>query len=398
MVAHNARLYGVYIVSQYTPLYWAYMYFLVTETRGLSATDFGLLKAIYYLSVCLLEIPLGVLADRIGRRPVLVAAAGLNSLGCFLYVLAIDFATFALAEICFAFSMALFSGSASALLYDSLASESRQADYLRIEGRARAASLVATTLGLPLTDLFLVGSGDPSPAYAVTGAIALVGVGSALAMREPPRHRAATTRDIATGAFQDLARTPALVWLIAWGAALFVMVRAANAFVFNPVLESAGVPVNAFGTVLATIGLIGALFAWRADAMMSARPTATLLALPLSLTGMFALLPATSGAAAVAVLCAQALPLGALPVIVSALLNDRIANGEHRATLLSLESLLSRGLYGAAALGLGWGLDRAGLSPVLLAVGAVGILPLALVGFVARATGPTSGSTGTGTS
>ncbi|MDH3687072.1 MAG: hypothetical protein OEP95_12650, partial [Myxococcales bacterium] len=272
------------------------------------------------------------------------------------------------------------------------------AHYLRIEGRARAAALVATTLGLPLTDLFLVGSGDPSPAYAVTGVIALVGVGSALAMREPPRRRAATARAIATGAFHDLAQTPALVWLIAWGAALFVMVRAANAFLFNPVLESAGVPVNAFGSVLATIGLIAALFAWRADAMMSARPTATLLALPLSLTAMFGLLPATSGAAAVAVLCAHALALGALPVIVSALLNDRITNGERRATLLSLESLLSRGLYGAAALGLGWGLDRAGLSSMLLAVGALGILPLALVGLVARKSGPTSASTGTGAS
>ncbi|MEE8556882.1 MAG: FGGY family carbohydrate kinase, partial [Myxococcota bacterium] len=38
-MARNPRLYLVYIVTQYTPLYWAYMYYLVTEFRGLSATD-----------------------------------------------------------------------------------------------------------------------------------------------------------------------------------------------------------------------------------------------------------------------------------------------------------------------------------------------------------------------
>ena len=70
--------------------------------------------------------------------------------------------------------------------------------------------------------------------------------------------------------------------------------------------------------------------------------------------------------------------------------DDRIAKGEHRATLLSLESLLSRGLYGAAALALGWGLDRAGLNPVLLATGALGILPLALARLVARRSTPVS--------
>ena len=146
MALRNARLCVLYTVSQYTPLYWAYMYHLVTQVRGLSATEFGALKAVYYTAVVLLEVPLGVLADRIGRKRALIAGAAFNCLGCALYVVATDFATFALAEACFAFSTAFVSGASSALLYDSLRAESRERDYPRWEGRSRSAALLASSV------------------------------------------------------------------------------------------------------------------------------------------------------------------------------------------------------------------------------------------------------------
>src|SRR5258705_12779594 len=72
----------VYQVSQHAPLYWPYMFLFVTQVRGLPASDFGLLKSIYYFSAMLAEVPLGVVADRLGRRTTLLLSAFPNPCGC----------------------------------------------------------------------------------------------------------------------------------------------------------------------------------------------------------------------------------------------------------------------------------------------------------------------------
>jgi MFS family permease len=117
------RNYGLLLAFDaaiYTPLYWPYMFHLVCELRGLSALQFGTLKAIYYASVIALELPGGVIADRFGRRGALIACAALNAAGCFMYGFAGDFWAFAAAELVIALSTALLSGADSALLYDPL--------------------------------------------------------------------------------------------------------------------------------------------------------------------------------------------------------------------------------------------------------------------------------------
>ena len=259
----NYRLVVAYTVTQYTPLYWAYMFHLVTAVRGLDATDYGLLKALYYLSVVALEFPLGVLADRIGRRTTLLLGALFNCLGCGLYVVALDFATFALAEVLFAFATAFASGATSALLYDSLASEGRASEFPLRQSRLWTVTLISGTLAFPLTDLLLVRGGDPTLAYAATGVISGIGMLCAAAIREPHLVRPAATQ-IALGALRDVIDTPQLARLLLWAGAVFVLMRAANSLLFNPVLAAAEMPVNLWGTVLAVVGLIGAFGAWRA--------------------------------------------------------------------------------------------------------------------------------------
>ena len=59
------RLMLVYQLSQHTPLFWPYMFYFTTAVRGLPASDFGFLKSIYYFSVMAIEIPFGVVADRL---------------------------------------------------------------------------------------------------------------------------------------------------------------------------------------------------------------------------------------------------------------------------------------------------------------------------------------------
>ena len=385
IATRNYRLVVAYTVTQYTPLYWAYMYHLVTEVRGLDATDYGLLKALYYLSVVVLEFPLGVLADRVGRKRTLLLGALFNCLGCGLYVVASDLATFALAEVAFDFATAFASGAVSALLYDSLARDGRAAEYPVLQSRLWTVTLVVGTLAFPLTDLLLVRGGDPTLAYAATGVVLVVGALCAVGLHEPPLVRASAVQ-IARGALRDVVHTPAIGRLLLWAGAVFVLMRAANSLLFNPVLAASGVPVDAWGTVLAAVGLIGAFGAWRAPWLLRrAGSAATRALLPALLVAMYLLLAAASGPTAVALLATHGLAVGALSVVSSSLLNDLMPASERRATVLSLESLVSRGLYGLASIALGTALDLFPLDTVLVLTAAVGCLPLAAMLLLRRA-------------
>ncbi|MBF0199936.1 MAG: MFS transporter, partial [Desulfamplus sp.] len=71
---------------------------LYYSENGLAAADIYLLQAIYSLSVAILEIPSGYMADIIGRKKSLVIGSILGALGYFVYSIAYDFQGFLIAE------------------------------------------------------------------------------------------------------------------------------------------------------------------------------------------------------------------------------------------------------------------------------------------------------------
>lgn len=131
---------------------------------GLSATEYTLLNFAWALAIVLAEVPFGALADRIGRRPLVVAAgacmvlemgvlslAPLNGgLVLFLFCL-VNRVLSGLAE-------ALASGADEALAYDSLAAEGRAGEWPRVLAR----EMHWQALGLVIA--MLVGSAVYDPA------------------------------------------------------------------------------------------------------------------------------------------------------------------------------------------------------------------------------------------
>ncbi len=366
----NAALFAVYSIGQNAPLYWPYMFHLVTVTRGLSPTEFGALKGIYYAATVALEVPMGAIADRFGRRPALVLSALLNALGCLAYAQATDFALFAAAELLLALSNALHSGADAALLYDSLAAERLEHEYARYYGRARAAAYLALVLALPAADLLLVRGADPAPTYVATALLALLGSGAALAMREPPATRiAARSAAIARSAAVAIARDRGLLRLILYGTGLYMLYRAGNAAYYNPILLWKGISVERFGTLYAMVSLCGALAAWRAHAWRRALgDRALVLVMPGALLAMYAGLAVLPGPAAVLLFSLEGAVGGLLPVVTSDLVQRRVADSSHRATVLSLQSFAWRGSYALVSIWIGWTLDAVAL-PAALGLG-----------------------------
>jgi len=345
-----------------------------------SRTSFGLLKSIYYFSAMLAEVPLGVVADRLGRRTTLLLGALANSCGCALYVWGRGFSMYATAELAFALATALQSGADSALLFDAYAADGRAHQFARAKGSLEAIGLAGATAAFVLAGLLVTADGDPTATYLATGVLSLVGVGAAFALVEPPRTSTLHVRQHVAETLRDLAHTPGLIATLFYAALVYAALRAANALLWNPVLATASVPLSAYGPLTGAATLLGAFTAWRADALqrwLGVTPLA--FAIAGFLLAMYALIALAPGPWGAPLIASHGLALGVAPVLIVDLLNRRIHAPERRATLLSFESMLQRGLYGAIVYVAARGLDQHGLGAVLVGFALVSAVALLLV-------------------
>jgi hypothetical protein len=179
---------------------------------------------------------------------------------------------------------------------------------------------------------------------------------------------------------RELFATRGLLATLIYGALVYAGLRASNALVWNPVLERAAFPLGLFGALTALVTLLGAATAWRGQAIQRALGSTRLgLAIAGWVFAMYVGLALAPGALAVPLIATQGLPLGVAPVLIADLLNRRIESSERRATLLSFESLINRGLYGTIVWLAASGIDRQGLDAVLLGFAGLAALALAFV-------------------
>jgi Major Facilitator Superfamily len=349
------------------------------------------LQAFSTLARVVLEIPLGLLADRFGRRPALVLGAALMGTGCAVIVADPSLVSFYVGELCFAAATAAKSGADSAFLFDCLAGFGRTDDYPRVEGRAQslgalvgAASAVASGFllewWLPLPYLLTLGAAGATLAAAT--------------LLDEPRHRSVgpAPAGIARGAVAEIRSQPATLWLIA----LYALLVVASHVVFylqQPYLETIGVPVVLFGVVFAAAKLVHAVvaqFAGRIEAWVSVgRMPAFLVAAavaPIGLMGVVvhplgALVPPLRGVAD-----------GLLQPLVAFYLN-RLVSPQRRASVLSIASFVARALQAAALWAFGMALVQMSALAALRVAAVVGAIVGVLLLLRPRLTGgpPTRG-------
>jgi MFS family permease len=113
-----------------------FMLFLID--RGLNNFQIFFIQAVYTITELILTVPLGVFADRAGRKKTLILSTVLYAAGFVIYSFADNFTEILLVELVFALSSAAFSGTGEALLYDSLTEMKEQKKYKKVIGTAYA--------------------------------------------------------------------------------------------------------------------------------------------------------------------------------------------------------------------------------------------------------------------
>ena len=338
------------------------------ERYGLEMGDVFRLQAIFAITVVVLEVPSGYLADLIGRRRCLVIAGFLHGIAFTQLAFASDFQGFAIFEIVAAFAVCLYSGSDVALLYDSL---ERLGDLpgrrralgqrlLWMQGGETAASLLGGAIAI--ASIYNV-----AVVNAVTGwlpfflALSIIEVEApSIGERKHLENIKLIWRDIFQGS-----RILRLVMLnlIAWGLSTLLAVWAFQGF-----WDESGVPLAAFGFLWAsynlTVAIVGRVAHRIEDRIGAAACVRWIGALPvIGFLGMATCVfvghgPVTTAVGILFGLCFQ-VGRGLNQVVIKDALNTRVRK-ELRATANSISSLGVRLAFAVLGPALGWMIDANG--------------------------------------
>jgi MFS family permease len=116
---------------------------LFWEERGMTIQMVVYTEIIFAITVVAAEVPTGIIADKWGRKHMIVLASILGCCEFLILVFATEFWHFALVVFLAAIGSSASSGAENALLYDSLSSEGKEKYFEKYLGRLNALDIVA---------------------------------------------------------------------------------------------------------------------------------------------------------------------------------------------------------------------------------------------------------------
>ena len=335
-----------YFVSLFQSLIPAYVIErLFWQERGVGVQGVVWCEVIYALTVIALEIPSGVLADRFGRKRMLLLCGVFDVAEFVILLFARDFWAFGLAVFLAGVGRSFSSGTRNALLYDSLLAEGRQGEFEKLLGRLSAVdfggSVAAALSGGVLANWLGYEFNYIVSACAMGMALLVI-----LTLKEPPiaprpEGELAGSLQYAKQALAVFRAEPLVVLYCLTGAVLGACMIYPDEF-WQLALESAGVPVVFFGAVGAGVSLCripGNLLAYKLQEKFSYR--AILIAILLVNAAGYAVLFFTRSALCLVPLAALYLAAGVSEPLIAGYLHHRTESNV-RATTESFASLALR--------------------------------------------------------
>ena len=160
-------------------------YTVMFSEKGLSPAQIGFALGAWSAVGVVLEVPCGVLADRMSRRWLLAIAQLLRALGFLVWLAVPSFWGFLAGLMLWGMKSATMNGAFEALVYDELKAIGREAEYARVFGRAKAARGVGLVVAsLTAAVAAPLGYGPLIVASAVSG---LAAAAAALSLPTAPR-------------------------------------------------------------------------------------------------------------------------------------------------------------------------------------------------------------------
>lgn len=143
----KANIWKLYAIRFFYNLIPAYVIErLFWEQRGMTIQMVVYTEIIFAITVVFLEVPTGIIADRWGRKKMIVLSAVLECFMFLILVFAAQFWHFAAAIFLAGIARSASSGSENALLYDSLLENGKEQDFEKYLGRLNVCDFTAAIL------------------------------------------------------------------------------------------------------------------------------------------------------------------------------------------------------------------------------------------------------------
>lgn len=312
---------------------------LFYQSHGLDLEQAVLLKTILSLSILLLEVPSGYVADLLGRKFCLVAGSAVWLMGWLFYCMGNSFTVFAFAEILSGVAGSLISGADTAIAYETLLQLGKENYYPTLEGRlvaiAGVSEAICGIIGAAIAQTNLV-----YPFYLQTVCLVIYCC-LALTLIEPKRHiEIANNRqseNLKTIVIDVFLKRPRLRWLIllssTFSTASFLIVWLSQDY-----LRQINVSIAAMGWAWAVFHLLMSLASVnvrRVKAALGIKKTVLFLVLLLALS--YILLGSINNIGGIAFIAVIYMVRGMKSPLILNLINQQIPS-TFRATVLSLNS------------------------------------------------------------
>ncbi len=328
------------------------------QFKNVSLSAFLIMQAIFSLSMVIFEVPSGYLSDRFSRRGVLLGGVALLLVANFVLLFSSHSFSLTAGLILMAGGRSLISGTASALLYDTMLSCNLLDDYVVEEGRMKSWTAYSfSASGLTGSLLFSIYPDFPQALTCVTMAVALW---FALQLKEPPQHKPtqqpSPLREMASFVRYCLVGHEELPWLIAYSG-LICSGTLMGFWLMQPYWESMGIHLAFFGILFfATQTARGFSLARSSSLIRRVNSRKLAIGLFLLLCLGFSLQSVFDHPLAAVLTLLPAIIYGVCHVMILDLINKRVES-HMRATVLSVESLAWRLGFAVAAHVVGFCID-----------------------------------------
>ena len=352
--------------------------------KGISLAEFLSIMAIFNVALLIFEIPSGYISDRYGRRLSMIAASIIMLLGYIWLWLSSGFWNVLGAEILTAVGLSLFSGTASALMYDSLLAEGKEGSFAGEEGRVKAWGAYSIGLaGLFGGFLYSVNIELPIILTCIVWALA---IGFAFRLVEPPVHKPQAEKhpikEMQEFVHYALRGHDEIPWLILYSSVLN-SATFLGFWLMQPYWEAAEFPYWMFGVLFLILQLGRGWCHGNASRVINWLGHGKLVVLLwLSMVIAFALQGAFIHPYAVISTFIPALVFGIGNVMILEMINERVES-RMRATIISVDSMAWRLMYVLITPIAMYLIENYSLSTTFLAASAlwflIGIIPIIML-------------------
>lgn len=351
------NVWKLYVIRFFQSLIPAYVIErLFWEERGITVQEVVYTEVIFAVTIVLLEIPSGIVADKWGRKNMILLSSVLEAIMFFLLINSTEFWHFAIAIFLSGLAGSANSGAENALLYDSLLLSKKEKSFEKYLGRVNSFALISAILAA-LSGSFLANKFDFEVNYWLSVISMLVSACVAVMLVEPITKNQSTEHQTIMGnlkiSIHFFMKNTNVCLVVLAGIAIGAALNFVWEF-WQLYLNRLDISIHFFGFFLAALMLLtipGNLLAHAVIKRYKYR--SVLITITAIITVGFIFISIKSGYTGFTAMCIIVLASGFVEPIVSGYLHHRIDSCT-RATIDSFQSLGLNAMLILVGLGFGY--------------------------------------------